>query len=242
MVYDCASRVATPLHVRAGKPACTAAWVDGNGGAGRSLVAVGFRDQHVAWLDPGSGALLRLVSLRGVPADLQVWVPPDGGPALLAASVGGRSLLVWQLPLAALPGEPLAGVGAGAGVRACTPAEPRRAENKAVPGSKQQGGGASPLPLRGHSPKPALHRRAAAAPGAPLELSFHERYGELQAHVWLEGGCLLAGFSSGQVAVVGVRAEHGRAPGTEVYSSRWALRCAARRVEGRPARQQRVAW
>lgn len=115
VVYDCASRVATPLHVRASKPACTAAWVDGNDGAGRSLVAVGFRDQHVAWLDPGSGALLRLVSLRGVPADLQPWVPPDGGPALLAASVGGRSLLVWQLPLAALPGEPLAGVGAGAG-------------------------------------------------------------------------------------------------------------------------------
>jgi hypothetical protein len=52
-----------------------------------------------------------------------------------------------------------------------------------------------------------------------MELSFQERYGELESHLWLDGGMVLAGFRSGQVAVVAAtasRASHG----TEVFSSR----------------------
>lgn len=67
--------------------------------------------------------------------------------------------------------------------------------------------------------------QAAAGAAPPLELTFQERYGDLEAHLWLDGGCLLAGFRSGQVAIVNVgpgssacvRPGHS---GTEVYSSR----------------------
>ena len=58
-----------------------------------------------------------------------------------------------------------------------------------------------------------------ADPPPPEELTFQDRYGDLEAHLWLDGGMLLAGFRSGQVAVVATdaaRASHG----TEVFSSR----------------------
>jgi hypothetical protein len=71
----------------------------------RSYLALGCKDQHIAWFDPDSGTLLRIVSLRGVPADIRAYAHPDGKQLLMSASVGRRSLLVWQLPLAVQPGE-----------------------------------------------------------------------------------------------------------------------------------------
>lgn len=61
------------------------------------------------------------------------------------------------------------GLGLGLGLRLCTPAEPRRAENKGVPGSEQQGGSPSPLPCV-HTP-PNQHSTAVLQPRPALRWS-----------------------------------------------------------------------
>lgn len=121
LVYDLDSLAATPLALgRAGKPVCCMAWCAS--GAPGGLLALGCKGGLLLLCRASDGHLARSVQLKGAVGQLQFC---EGGPdgdeqahtagtsALLAATVGRRSVCIWQLPQALADGTP-AGVGPAA--------------------------------------------------------------------------------------------------------------------------------
>lgn len=113
ILYDCASRTATPLAVgrsSGGKPVACAAW--GAGAAPGGLLALGCKGGLLLLCRASDGGLERSVQLKGAISQLQfcearAQAAVGSGPrsALLAANVGRRAVCVWQFPGALGPGD-----------------------------------------------------------------------------------------------------------------------------------------
>lgn len=120
LVWDLSTHAATPLALgrQGGKPVCCMAW--SASGAPGGLLALGCKGGLLLLCRAADGGLARSVQLKGAVGQLHFCeagsssaddrAAPSATPAgaLLAATVGRRSVCIWQLPQA-LAGDSVAG-------------------------------------------------------------------------------------------------------------------------------------
>lgn len=96
LLYDCASRLLTPLGLRHNKPVCCGAW------SSSDVIALGSWDGQLSLCRAAADSrLAKSIALKGRPGDVRFCHSASDGCCLyLSAAVGRKSLLVWEVPLA----------------------------------------------------------------------------------------------------------------------------------------------